>query len=428
MKWFIKVLRHYADFSGRARRQEYWMFFLFNMIFSFAWAFILMFIVALVFKYDSEEKLLFSTMAINLSFGALMMLPSLAVSVRRLHDLGKSGWMMLIALIPIAGGIWLLVLLLTEGENKANEYGPNPKTSTEIFGEQARLRSAGIALIFATAVIILTGISSLVVSKLVYYTSPYFITYLYYIPLIIILIAGVFLLNENKIYEVEGNKKSAVILLLTAAGVYLLLLIFNVVSSKNSIWIIRYFTRVSFDLLFYLSIAFFAVSLLLSPRNKRLIRISSILTIVFSGIKIIMYIYYALFYIRFNNELHTLLDVYNVLLPASLIVLSCTFLSGGKGNPQFAASENDAFHDNNRMTRIDAAQATRSSVMGNAGNVAFAREDRQANKVWRIYKAPSKADATAFLSKQQVNRPFYYIVVETREGNFGKDIEGFYQE
>jgi hypothetical protein len=68
------------------------------------------------------------------------------------------------------------------------------------------------------------------------------------------------------------------------------------------------------------------------------------------------------------------------------------------------------------------------SAAGDMKKVKFVREDRDATSVWRVYKAPCKADAVAFLSTQTVTRPLYYIVVETPEGNFGRDKDGFYQE
>jgi hypothetical protein len=71
---------------------------------------------------------------------------------------------------------------------------------------------------------------------------------------------------------------------------------------------------------------------------------------------------------------------------------------------------------------------TAPTVAGNAKNVKFVREDRDATSVWRVHNAPCKADAVAFLSAQTITRSLYYVVVETPEGNFGKDKEGFYQE
>jgi uncharacterized membrane protein YhaH (DUF805 family) len=119
MNWYLKVLRQYADFSGRARRTEYWMFVLFNFIFL---------IVAMIL-----DNVLGTTVWV-LPYGwfyflyvLAVFIPSLAVAARRLHDIGKSGWMLLLILIPVIGGIWLLVLMVTEGKPGPNEYGPNPK-------------------------------------------------------------------------------------------------------------------------------------------------------------------------------------------------------------------------------------------------------------------------------------------------------------
>ncbi len=127
MEWYLKVLRKYADFSGRARRKEYWMFVLFNMIFMIA-AMLLDKLLGTTFKMDTG----YGTQALPygylyLLYGLAVLVPSLAVGVRRLHDLGKSGWMLLISLIPLIGAIWLLVLFVTEGTRGENSYGPDPK-------------------------------------------------------------------------------------------------------------------------------------------------------------------------------------------------------------------------------------------------------------------------------------------------------------
>lgn len=113
MNWYLKVLKQYADFNGRARRQEFWMFVVFNLIFSIA---------AVVL--DS----IFGTWGtIGGLYGLAMLIPGLSVGARRLHDIGKSGWMQLIALIPVIGAIWLIILFATEGNTGSNAYGVNPK-------------------------------------------------------------------------------------------------------------------------------------------------------------------------------------------------------------------------------------------------------------------------------------------------------------
>ena len=119
MSWYIKVLKAYAVFTGRARRKEYWMFVLFNIIFA---------IVAIIL--DNILGTAMEGVGYGLIYALYMLavlIPSLAVAVRRLHDTGRSGWMILIALIPFVGAIWLLVLLVLEGNAGENKFGPSPK-------------------------------------------------------------------------------------------------------------------------------------------------------------------------------------------------------------------------------------------------------------------------------------------------------------
>lgn len=113
MNWYLAVLKKYAEFNGRARRQEYWMFVLFNMIFAIAASVV--------------DMIIGTYPAINTIYSLAVLIPGLAVSVRRLHDTGKSGWMLLIGLIPIIGWIWVFVLLVTDSKPGENEYGKNPK-------------------------------------------------------------------------------------------------------------------------------------------------------------------------------------------------------------------------------------------------------------------------------------------------------------
>ena len=119
MNWYLTVLKKYAVFSGRARRKEYWMFVLFNLIFT---------IVAVLLDN------LLGTAIEDVGYGLFYILymlaviiPSLAVMVRRLHDTGKSGWWFFISLVPLIGSIWLLVLMVTDSQPGENQYGPNPK-------------------------------------------------------------------------------------------------------------------------------------------------------------------------------------------------------------------------------------------------------------------------------------------------------------
>lgn len=119
MEWYLKVLKQYADFNGRARRTEYWMFILFNIIMS---------VVLMVLDYAMGTLyFLGGSGLLGTLYSLFVLIPSLAVLIRRLHDLDKSGWMILIIFIPIIGAIWLLVLCATEGTIGPNKYGPDPK-------------------------------------------------------------------------------------------------------------------------------------------------------------------------------------------------------------------------------------------------------------------------------------------------------------
>jgi uncharacterized membrane protein YhaH (DUF805 family) len=125
MEWYLKVVRdNFANFEGRARRQEYWMFVLFNLLIIIG-LYMLVGIMALIFR--SPLALLGMILVLIYALGVLI--PNLAVIVRRLHDTGNSGWMIFIQLIPLVGPIWLLVLMCTEGQVGPNEYGPDPKAA-----------------------------------------------------------------------------------------------------------------------------------------------------------------------------------------------------------------------------------------------------------------------------------------------------------
>ena len=119
MNWYLKCLKQYADFSGRARRQEYWMFVLFNMIFA-----IVAIIIDNVVGTESPEL---GYGVFNGLYTLAVFIPGVAVAVRRLHDVGKSGWMFFIVLIPLIGTIWLLVLMVTDSQQGTNKWGENPK-------------------------------------------------------------------------------------------------------------------------------------------------------------------------------------------------------------------------------------------------------------------------------------------------------------
>jgi uncharacterized membrane protein YhaH (DUF805 family) len=118
MDWYIGVLKKYAVFQGRARRKEYWMFVLFNIIVS-----VVLHILDRVLGTASEA----GGGLLGGIYALAVLIPSIAVTVRRLHDTGRSGWWILIVLVPLVGWIVLLVFMVLDSQPGSNEYGPNPK-------------------------------------------------------------------------------------------------------------------------------------------------------------------------------------------------------------------------------------------------------------------------------------------------------------
>ncbi|SMF18121.1 Uncharacterized membrane protein YhaH, DUF805 family [Alteromonadaceae bacterium Bs31] len=113
MNYFIDAFKKYADFSGRSRRKEYWMFVLFYLIIYIA-----------LIVVDS----VLGTMFLALIFSLVLLVPSISIAARRLHDTGRSGWWQLIALIPLIGTI-VLIVFLAQDSHAENSYGPCPKSA-----------------------------------------------------------------------------------------------------------------------------------------------------------------------------------------------------------------------------------------------------------------------------------------------------------
>jgi uncharacterized membrane protein YhaH (DUF805 family) len=137
MDWYLMVWRRFGDFGGRSRRKEYWMFSLFNCIFSAP-----VYLAGLLLKGTAIGVTL---LALYMAYCLAITIPSMSVMVRRLHDTGRSGWWWLIALIPIVGGIILLVFLVQDSEPKSNLWGPSPKKELKIVDEKAALVAAAVA-------------------------------------------------------------------------------------------------------------------------------------------------------------------------------------------------------------------------------------------------------------------------------------------
>lgn len=116
MNWFLVALKKYADFSSRARRKEFWAFYLLNTI------------IWLVLAFVEGGGVFYSEYGVlSTLYGLAVFIPAMAVTVRRLHDTGRSGWWLLIALIPIIGTIIFLTFLVQDSQPGGNQYGRNPK-------------------------------------------------------------------------------------------------------------------------------------------------------------------------------------------------------------------------------------------------------------------------------------------------------------
>ena len=113
MNWYLGCWKKYAEFSGRARRQEFWMFVLFNFLATFVAGFL--------------DGLLGTGGALYGLYYLAVLIPSFAVSVRRLHDTDHSGWWIFINLVPLIGFIIYLVFLCSDSKSGENRFGPNPK-------------------------------------------------------------------------------------------------------------------------------------------------------------------------------------------------------------------------------------------------------------------------------------------------------------
>lgn len=114
--WYVNCIKgHYADFEGRARRTEYWMFVLVNVIIAI--------VIALIGR-------IIHLPVISTLYSLAVLVPGIAVGARRLHDTDRTAWWLLISLVPLIGWIWIIILLAIPGDQGPNQYGPDPKAIT----------------------------------------------------------------------------------------------------------------------------------------------------------------------------------------------------------------------------------------------------------------------------------------------------------
>lgn len=120
MKWYLKAIKNYAGFTGRARRKEFWLFCLFSYMVLVIYGFFKA--ILHLPEYEIETFL-------GMVYLLAILVPGLAVTIRRLHDTGKSGYWICIGLIPLIGKIVLLIMLCQNSVKEENQYGPNPKAA-----------------------------------------------------------------------------------------------------------------------------------------------------------------------------------------------------------------------------------------------------------------------------------------------------------
>ena len=138
------ALQKYADFSGRASRREFWLFVIFTQLVQFG----IGFVCGLFLGYSDETLIIIGGLV--MLFGLFTLIPNLAVGVRRCHDIGRSGWWLLIALVPCIGPIWLLILLALPSDVYNNQYGPNPNGA---YPDEAWPAVVGILLLFISVLL-----------------------------------------------------------------------------------------------------------------------------------------------------------------------------------------------------------------------------------------------------------------------------------
>lgn len=119
MKYYFLAFYNYADFRGRARRKEFWMFSLFHILVSCLASYLDVLMGTSIITYGPGIS--------SLVYFAIIIIPCFSITVRRLHDTGNSGWMTFINLIPVIGNIWFFILIISGGHRRRNKYGENPR-------------------------------------------------------------------------------------------------------------------------------------------------------------------------------------------------------------------------------------------------------------------------------------------------------------
>ena len=450
MKWFVKVLRQYADFKGRAGREEFWMFVLFYIISSFL---ILAAGIGIMLLTKKEGALLLPCL-----FMFALLIPCWAVTIRRLHDIGRSAWFLLVNLIPVIGGIMLLVVLISKGTADNNQYGKNPEITKQ--NNYYRIRSASVALIISSIV----WLFSLII--FIFFHNGLISNQI----LLSLLLPVGLIISGSILFSKRMFSSDIAWSLVVFSIVWLVIKIFEVRDSVPGL-----LTSFNLPLVIEQLVILIPFALLLSgiyimiKKTDRtvpacLLFIGSFIWIVSIILKTIHVPYFQ------SDMLYCLSKMMEIVVPVSLMVFARTMLSKNLSTRKSKNEIEEPVKIEKAITlqpivnqemesiiqpqtvpvvelpekpqavpviesaeKLQAIQVVELSerpvtIDDYRKKVVFLREDRDGDNIWVVYKAPTKAIATMFLSNQQIDRPSYYVVVETPEGNFGKDINGNYQE
>ncbi len=126
MSWYLRVWQRYAEFTGRSRRIEFWTFTLYNIA-----IFAVLYLASVGFALVKQPEMGAFMYFAYFAYALAALVPYIACTVRRLHDIGRSGWWILISLVPLAGAIVLLVMMAINGTRGPNQYGPDPKLTSQ---------------------------------------------------------------------------------------------------------------------------------------------------------------------------------------------------------------------------------------------------------------------------------------------------------
>ena len=411
------------------------MFFLFNIL-------IVISIVIIGFGLRVLTEKTGMTILFSVYLIAVMM-PSCAVTIRRLHDTDRSAWFFLAGLIPIVGWIWLFIVLASKGSSENNKYGKNPET---FFLSYNRRRSASVALILSSFFWLFSYL------LIFLFTSDWNegLYFKMFLPVGLIII-GIILFIKRAF----------------SANLALVIIVLSILWLVQDVLLIRDVYAFLFDnfnilLLINQFVVFVPIALLLTGLYILIKKTDRTVPVCFLFAGAIIWIFslvWSIVQIDVSKyDLATIMSLLSnaivITVPVSLLVFARTLLSKDKpvkelSNPKQIEKKTTLepvvqpviqsevvipivepiIEPDVVILKVEPSTIPIQPIISeNRKKVIFLREDKDDKNIWVVYKAPTKVDAMAFLSKITIEKPSYYVIVETPEGNFGRDKDGFYQE